>query len=75
MKICGSILELHLLQVFCHAHTGTQTDRHFSEIVKLFLEHRKTFKSIKTQQSKIVTKPKLSPIYIDESNNRSDKRA
>ena len=63
MKLCSLVLELHLLQNFCH----TQTDRHFPKMVKSCSRHPKTCKSIKLRKSKICTKPILSFTYIEES--------
>ena len=72
MKFCVLILELHLLQNFCHLHT--QTDRHIPEIVKPCLDHLKTCKSIKNRKSKIFTKPILSSVYLEENNKELHKK-
>ena len=69
MKFCSSVLELHLPQNFCHAHTDIQTDRHFLKIFRSCSGHPKTWKSIKNRKSKICTKPILSSTYIEESKN------
>ena len=73
MKFCSLVLELHLPQNFCHTHAGTQTDRHFPEIVKSCSGHPKTCKSTKNRKSKICTKPIPSFTYIEESKNQTTK--
>ena len=52
------------------SHTHTQIDKHFPEIVKSYSGHRKTCKSIKNPESKIVAKPILSFIYVGESKKK-----
>ena len=72
MKLCAIVLELHLSQNFCHTHTerDKQTDRHFPDIIKSCLGHPKKCKFIQYRKSKIFSEPKLSSIYIEESNNK-----
>ena len=67
MKFCALVLELHLLQNFCHTHTDWQADRYFPEVVKSCSGHPKTSKSIKNWKSKTCIKTILASIYTEES--------
>ena len=46
-----------------------QADRLFAKIIKSRSGYLKTYKSIKNQKSKILTKPILCSIYKEESKN------
>ena len=70
MKFCGLVLELHLPQNFCHIHTNRQTYNHFPEIVRSWTGHPKMYKFMKKWKSKILTKPILSSVYIEESKKK-----
>ena len=65
MKFRALVLELHLLQNFCHRHT----DRHFLELVKSSSEHLKMGKSIKNWKWKLFNKPILNSSFIEKSKN------
>ena len=65
MKFGALVLELHLPQNFCH--TDRQTFSRNSEIV---IRTFQTCKSIKNRKSKILTKPILSSINVEESKKK-----
>ena len=64
------VLQIRLVQTFCHSHTIRQTCRHFLEIAKSYSEHPKACKSIKNWKSKMFRKPIFSSIYIEESKKK-----
>ena len=66
MKFCELVLELHLLQIFCHTRTDTQADAYIPEIVISRLRNPKTCKSIKKRISKNFSKPILSSTYVEK---------
>ena len=57
MKFCELVLEL---QKFCQSGIDSQTQRHYSEIIKSSSGHPNACKSIKNRKSKIFTKSILN---------------